>query len=66
MNIGNPHAVFIADDLDAVDLTTYGSQLQKHPLVPQEANTGVAQLIGLIYSEDLWVSIFSAFSFKRK
>jgi diaminopimelate epimerase len=45
MNIGNPHAVFFVDDLDAVDLTTYGPQLQKHPLFPQEANIGVAQLI---------------------
>ena len=45
MNIGNPHAVFFVDDLEAVDLTTYGPQLQKHPLFPQEANIGVAQLI---------------------
>lgn len=45
MNIGNPHAVFFVDDLDAVDLRTYGPQLQKHPLFPQEANIGVAQLI---------------------
>ena len=45
MNIGNPHAVFFVDDLDAVDLTTYGPQLQKHPLFPEEANIGAAQLI---------------------
>ncbi len=45
MNIGNPHAVFFVDDLDAVDLATYGSQLQKHPLFPEEANIGAAQLV---------------------
>lgn len=45
MNIGNPHAVFFVDDLDAIDLTTYGPRLQKHPLFPQEANIGVAQLL---------------------
>jgi diaminopimelate epimerase len=45
MNIGNPHAVFFVDDLDAVDLPTYGPQLQKHPLFPQQANIGVAELI---------------------
>ncbi len=45
MNIGNPHAVFFVGDLDAVDLATYGSQLQKHPLFPEEANIGAAQLI---------------------
>jgi len=45
MNIGNPHAVFFVDDLDRVDLTIWGPQLQKNPLFPQEANIGVAQLI---------------------
>jgi diaminopimelate epimerase len=45
MNIGNPHAVFFVEDLDAVDLTVYGSKLQNHPLFPEEANIGAAQLI---------------------
>ncbi len=45
MNIGNPHAVFFVDDLASVDLTIWGPQLQKHPLFPEEANIGVAQLI---------------------
>ena len=45
MNIGNPHAVFFVDDLDAVDLATHGPQLQKHPLFPAEANIGAAQII---------------------
>ncbi|MEE8540049.1 MAG: diaminopimelate epimerase [Desulfobacterales bacterium] len=45
MNIGNPHAVFFVDDLDAIDLTQYAPQLQKHPLFPEEANIGAAQII---------------------
>jgi diaminopimelate epimerase len=45
MNIGNPHAIFFVEDLDAIDLATYGPQLQKHPLFPQEVNIGAAQLI---------------------
>jgi diaminopimelate epimerase len=45
MNIGNPHAVFFVDDLDTVDLAVYGPQLQKHPLFPEEANIGAAELI---------------------
>ena len=45
MNIGNPHAVFFVDDLDSVDLTIWGPQLQKHSLFPGEANIGAAQLI---------------------
>ena len=45
MNIGNPHAVFFVDDLEAVDMQAYGPQLQNHPLFPDEANIGAAQLI---------------------
>ena len=45
MNIGNPHAVFFVDDLDAIDLQVYGPELQKHPIFPQEANIGAAELI---------------------
>ena len=45
MNIGNPHAVFFVDDLDAIDLAAFGPQLQKDSLFPQEANIGAAQLI---------------------
>jgi len=45
MNIGNPHAVFFVEDLDAIDMSVYGPQLQNHPLFPEEANIGAAQLI---------------------
>jgi diaminopimelate epimerase len=45
MNIGNPHAVFFVEDLDAIDMTVYGPELQKHLLFPEEANIGAAQLI---------------------
>jgi len=45
MNIGNPHAVFFVDNLKDVDLELYGPQLQAHPLFPEEANIGAAQLV---------------------
>ena len=45
MNIGNPHAVFFVDNLDAIDLTKYGPELQNHPLFPEQANIGAAQLM---------------------
>ncbi len=45
MNIGNPHAVFFVEDLDAVNLALYGLKLQKDPLFPEEANIGAAQLV---------------------
>jgi len=55
MNIGNPHAVFFVDDVDAIDLQKYGKTLQTHPLFPQEANIGVAQIID---SETLKLSVW--------
>ena len=45
MNIGNPHAVFFVEDLDSIDMETYGPKLQQDPLFPEEANIGAAQLI---------------------
>ncbi len=45
MNIGNPHAVFFVDDIEQVDLETYGLELQCHPLFPEQANIGVAEMV---------------------
>jgi len=45
MNIGNPHAVFFVDDLSTIDLHEWGPVLQRHPLFPEEANIGVAQVM---------------------
>ena len=45
MNVGNPHAVFFVDDLSTIDLRQWGQTLQKHPLFPEEANIGVAQIL---------------------
>ena len=41
-NIGNPHATFFVDDVEAIDLPTLGPVLENHPLFPQRANIGVA------------------------
>jgi diaminopimelate epimerase len=41
-NIGNPHATFFVDDVEAVDLATFGPVLEHHPLFPQRVNIGVA------------------------
>jgi len=45
-NIGNPHATFFVDDVDAVDLAGLGPILEHHPLFPQRANIGVAAVRG--------------------
>jgi diaminopimelate epimerase len=46
VNMGNPHAVFFVDDAEAVDLPALGPGLEHHPMFPERANIGVAQLIG--------------------
>ena len=41
-NIGNPHATFFVDDVDAVDLAALGPELERNQVFPQRANIGVA------------------------
>ncbi|WP_333669682.1 diaminopimelate epimerase [Parvibaculum sp.] len=45
VNVGNPHAIFFVDDVDAIDLARSGPMLENHPLFPERANISVAQLI---------------------
>ena len=43
-NIGNPHATFFVDNVDAVDLARVGPALEHDPLFPQRVNIGVAEV----------------------
>jgi diaminopimelate epimerase len=45
-NIGNPHATFFVDDVEAVDLAALGPVLEHDPLFPERANIGVAAVRG--------------------
>jgi diaminopimelate epimerase len=45
-NMGNPHATFFVDDLDAVPLAELGPKLEHDAFFPERANIGVAQVIG--------------------
>jgi diaminopimelate epimerase len=45
VNMGNPHAVFFVSDAAAIDLASLGPVLERHPLFPERANIGVAQLL---------------------
>lgn len=45
VSMGNPHAVFFVDDVLAIDLESLGPQLRRHPMFPQGANIGVAQVL---------------------
>jgi diaminopimelate epimerase len=38
VNMGNPHAIFWVDDVDAYDLGRIGPMLENHPIFPERAN----------------------------
>jgi diaminopimelate epimerase len=38
VNIGNPHAIFWVDDVNAYDLAKIGPLLEHHPIFPERAN----------------------------
>ncbi len=44
VSMGNPHAVFFVDDVDAVPLKDLGPELERHPMFPERANIGVAEI----------------------
>jgi diaminopimelate epimerase len=44
VNIGNPHAVFWVDDVEAYDLGRAGPLLENHPLFPERANISLARV----------------------
>jgi len=42
VNVGNPHAVFWVEDVNAYDLARFGPLLENHPLFPERANISLA------------------------
>lgn len=46
VNVGNPHAVFFVEDLDAIDILADAPPIQKNDLFPNGVNVGVAQILG--------------------
>lgn len=45
VNMGNPHCVFFVDDVAQTQVETLGPMLEFHPLFPQQANIGFAQIL---------------------
>jgi diaminopimelate epimerase len=43
-SMGNPHATFFVDDMDAIDIPAIGPVLEHAPLFPQRANIGFVQV----------------------
>jgi diaminopimelate epimerase len=44
VNMGNPHAIFWVDDIDAYDLEKIGPLLENHPIFPERANISLAHV----------------------
>src|SRR3981189_1613515 len=42
VSMGNPHAIFWVDDVDAYDLARFGPLLENHPIFPERANITLA------------------------
>src|SRR3954454_8038445 len=45
VNMGNPHAIFWVDDVEAYDLPRFGPLLENHPLFPERANITLAHIV---------------------
>ena len=45
-SMGNPHATFFVPDVAAIDIAAIGPGLETHPLFPERANIGFAQVQG--------------------
>jgi len=46
VNVGNPHAVFWVEDVNAYDLGRIGPLLEHHPIFPERANISLARIAG--------------------
>ena len=44
-SMGNPHATFFVEDLDAIPVADLGSRLERDPIFPDRANIGFAQVL---------------------
>jgi diaminopimelate epimerase len=44
VNVGNPHAIFWVDDVDAYNLERFGPMLENHPIFPERANISLAHV----------------------
>ncbi|HZT27365.1 MAG TPA: diaminopimelate epimerase [Pseudolabrys sp.] len=45
VSMGNPHAVFWVDDVEAYDLHRFGPLLENHPIFPERANITLAHIV---------------------
>ena len=43
--MGNPHCVFVVDDVEAVDLPAFGPSIEHHVLFPERTNVEVVEIL---------------------
>ncbi len=46
VSMGNPHATFFVDDIDAIDIPAIGPALEHTAIFPERANIGFVQILG--------------------
>jgi len=54
VNVGNPHAIFWVDDIEAYDLARTGPLLEMHPIFTQGANISLAKVDGDQITLKVW------------
>lgn len=45
INVGNPHAVAVVENIEEAPVKAVGKQISEHPLFPEQANVGFMQII---------------------
>ncbi len=45
VSMGNPHAIFWVEDVNAYDLARFGPLLENHPIFPERANITLARIV---------------------
>ncbi len=45
VSVGNPHAIFFTDEIDAVDVTVLGPLIERHIAFPEGVNVHAAQVL---------------------
>jgi diaminopimelate epimerase len=46
VSMGNPHAIIFVDDVDSLDVKTYGPLIENHVLFPKRTNVEFIQVLG--------------------
>jgi diaminopimelate epimerase len=46
LSMGNPHAVWLVDDVDTAPVTELGPLIERHPRFPERVNAGFLQVVG--------------------